>query len=108
MKISSIFYLVILVIVELLSVSSIKYWADHKNKPLFLYLGLGGYLLVGLIFAYILYVHADMTIVNAMWQVLNIILVSIVGIIIFKEKLTKIQYIGLFFAVLATILLALP
>lgn len=108
MKISSIFYLILLVTIELLSVSSIKYWADHKNKPLFLYLGLGGYLLVGIIFAYVLYVHADMTIVNAMWQVLNIILVSIVGIIVFKEKLNTVHYIGLLFAVVATILLALP
>ena len=108
MKISSIFYLILLVTIELLSVSSIKYWADHKNKPLFLYLGLGGYLLVGIIFAYVLYVHADMTIVNAMWQVLNIILVSIVGIIVFKEKLSTVHYIGLLLAVIATILLALP
>lgn len=105
MQIKSIMYISSLVIIELLSVSSLKYWSE-TNKYIFLYLGLLGYLLVGTLFAYILNIHSDMSIINSLWQVLNIILVSIIGIMIYKEKLSVVQYIGLSLAIISVILLS--
>lgn len=101
MDIKSISLLIILVLLEILSVSSLKYWSVKKNNT-FLYLGILGYLSVGFLFAYILKTHSNMTIINALWQVLNIILVSTVGILIYKEKITNLQYIGILFAIIAT------
>jgi len=101
MDIKSISLLIILVLLEILSVSSLKYWSVKKNNT-FLYLGILGYLSVGFLFAYILNTHSNMTIINALWQVLNIILVSTVGILIYKEKITNLQYIGILFAIIAT------
>jgi multidrug transporter EmrE-like cation transporter len=106
MERKSLFYIIILVTIELLSVTSLKYWSTTKNN-LFLYLGLLGYLLVGAIFAYILYIHSQMTVVNSLWQVLNVILVSAVGLLIFKEKITPKQMVGVVLAIMATVLLAL-
>ena len=105
MEAKSLLYIVILVIVELLTVTSLKHWSTTKNN-LFLYLGLFGYLVVGGIFAYILHIHSDMTVVNSLWQVLNVILVAAVGLMIYKEKLTTKQTIGVVLAIIATILLA--
>lgn len=106
MKIKSIIYIILLVVVELLTVSSLKYWSENKNN-FFLYFGLFGYLSVGGIFAYILNKHSEITIINNLWQVLNIILVSILGIVIYKEKLSTKQMVGVFLAIVATILLAI-
>lgn len=106
MDLKSIILITILVILELLSVSSLKYWSVIKDNT-FLILGIIGYLSVGCLFAYILYTHSNMTIINALWQVLNIILVSIVGILIYKESLSNIQYIGILFAIIATIIFAI-
>lgn len=106
MDVKSVSLLIILVILEILSVSSLKYWSVEKNN-IFLYLGILGYLSVGILFAYILYTHSNMTVINALWQVLNIILVSTVGILIYKEKLTNLQYIGIIFAIIATIIFSI-
>ena len=105
MEVKSILYIVILVIIELLTVASIKQWSISK-KNLFLVFGLFGYLVVGCIFAYILHTHSDMTIVNSLWQILNIILVSALGLVVYKEKLTTRQYIGVFLAIISTVLLS--
>jgi multidrug transporter EmrE-like cation transporter len=105
MEVKSILYIVILVIVEILTVTSIKQWSIHKNN-LFIVLGLLGYLAVGCIFAYILYTHSEMTIVNSLWQILNIILITGLGLLVYKEKLTIKQYIGVFLAIISTVLLA--
>lgn len=106
MDLKSIICIVILVILELLSISSLKYWSLNKNST-FLYLGILGYLSVGCLFAYILYIHSNMTIINALWQVLNIILVSTVGLLIYKEKLNNLQYVGLLFAVIASLIFSI-
>lgn len=105
MQTKSILYIGLLVVLELISVSSLKYWSAGESR-LFLYLGLFGYLMVGALFAYILSIHSNMTVINGLWQVLNIILVSAVGIFLYKEKLTPLQMIGVGFAILATALLA--
>lgn len=106
MEAKSLLYIVILVTVELLTVTSLKHWSITKHH-LFLWIGLFGYLVVGGIFAYILHTHSDMTVVNSLWQVMNVILVSAIGLLLYKEKLTKLQYIGVVCAIVATVLLAI-
>lgn len=99
-------YIVILVTIELLAVTSLKYWSTTKNN-IFLFLGLFGYLVVGALFAYILYIHSGVTVVNSLWQVMNIILISALGLLIFKEHITLKQMVGIGLAIVSTILLAL-
>lgn len=106
MKTNSILYIIILVTIELLSVTVIKQWSISNNN-IFLTLGLLGYLIVGGFFAYILHIHSEMTVINSLWQVMNIILVSVIGLFIYKEKLTLIQTLGVICAVIATVLLSI-
>ena len=106
MEVKYFMYIFILVTTELLTVSSIKYWTTTKNN-IFLYLGLLGYLVVGGIFAYILYIHSKMTIINSLWQVFNIILVSVIGLMIYKEKINAWQTFGVALAIISSVLLSI-
>ena len=103
---SSLIYLLIIVAIEILSVTSLKHWSLHYNN-IFLILGLLGYLLVGGIFAFLLKSHSEMTIINTFWQIFNIIFVSLIGILVYKEQLNVYQYIGVSLAVIATVLLSI-
>jgi len=106
MESKSLLYIVILVTIELLAVISLKHWSTTKNN-IFLFLGLFGYIVVGALFAYILHTHSQMTVVNSLWQVMNVILISAVGLLIFNEHITPKQMVGVCLAIIATILLAL-
>ena len=96
--------IIIFVIIELLTVTILKQWSQNRNKKAYLFLGLFGYFILGCLFAYILYLDNNLTIHNALWQILNIILISILGIFIYKEKLNKIQIFGLFLAIITVII----
>ena len=103
---TSILYLLLIVAIEILSVTSLKHWSLHHNN-IFLILGLVGYLIVGSIFAFLLKTHSEMTIINTFWQILNIIFVSIVGILVYKEQLNVYQYIGVGLAIISTVFLSI-
>lgn len=104
MNLENILYLILLVVVELLTVTSIKYWSINK-KTVYLALGIIGYILVSIIFAIISVKNPDITIINGLWQMFNIIFVSIIGIVLYKEKLSTVHYIGIIFAVISSVLL---
>ena len=103
---TSILYLLLIVAIEILSVTSLKHWSLHHNN-IFLILGLVGYLIVGSIFAFLLKTHSEMTIINTFWQILNIIFVSIVGSLVYKEQLNVYQYIGVGLAIISTVFLSI-
>ena len=92
--------IIFLAIFETFAMSTIEYSANNKNKyyifGIFLYS----------ITAYILYrilITEKLAITNALWNSITIILVSIVSIFYFKEKLSKYQIIGLLLAILSVI-----
>jgi multidrug transporter EmrE-like cation transporter len=103
---TSILYLLLIVAIEILSVTSLKHWSLHHNN-IFLILGLVGYLIVGSTFAFLLKTHSEMTIINTFWQILNIIFVSIVGVLVYKEQLNVYQYIGVGLAIISTVFLSI-
>ena len=93
----------ILLLLVLVEISSIILLRNHKHNYSIL-LGILGYLLVGCILAYILYNYPNLTIINTLWQVLNIVLVSFIGLFYFKEKLSFKEFLALFFAIISIIL----
>lgn len=105
MNTKSLIWVVILVVIELLTIEIIKRWSIDQ-KMWMLIVGLVGYLIVGGIFAYILYQKSDLVIVNSMWQTLNVVLVAILGLVVYKERLNTTQYIGIMLAIIATVLLS--
>ena len=78
----------------------------NKNNNYYI-LGILIYTLV----AYTLYQilkTSNIAITNALWNATTVILVTLMAIFYFEEKLTFYQYIGLGFAVLAIIFLEMP
>jgi multidrug transporter EmrE-like cation transporter len=106
MKLNVFLCLILLIVVEMITVSMIKKWSVDKNS-MYLVLGVLGYMMVGLIFSYILTLEKEIMIVNTLWQIANIILVSAIGYFVFKEKLTPIQAVGVTLAILSVILVSL-
>ena len=98
-------WVIILMVLELTAVNFIKLWSS-KGWNWYLALGIISYTLVGIVFAHVLYISSDMTVVNSLWQVLNIILVTAIGILFYKEKVTVQQKIGVFLAITSTLFLS--
>ena len=92
--------LLLLVSIEIIAVIFLK---NHKNH-LNIILGILGYTIIGCILAYLLSNYPKLTIINSLWQVLNIILISAIGIFFFKEKLSFKETFGLIFAIISIIL----
>ena len=92
--------ILIIAVLETIAMSVIEDSANKRNK----------YFIIGIIIyciiAYILYEilkDGNIAITNALWNATTIVLVTLMGIFYFDEKLTIYQYIGLAFAVLAVI-----
>lgn len=84
-----------LIVVDVISTGIIKQSVSEINHN-YLY-GMIGFFISG----YILYLLLDMgnlAIINATWDILSIILISIIGIIYFKESYNTYHIIGLIFA----------
>lgn len=105
MKLNVLLCLLLLITVELITVSLIKKWSTDKND-MYLVLGIIGYMMVGLLFSYILTIEKEIIIVNTLWQIANILLVSAIGFFVFKESLTPIQAVGVTLAILSMFLLS--
>lgn len=88
--------LLILIVVDVISTGLIKSSVDNMNNY-YLY-GMIGFFISG----YILYLLLDLgelAITNAIWDILSIILISIIGIVYFRETYNIYHIIGLFLAV---------
>lgn len=87
--------ILILIIIDVISTGIIKQSATHMNH--YYLLGMLGFFISG----YVLYLLLDMgtlAVINATWDILSIILISIIGIIYFKESYNIYHMTGLFFA----------
>jgi small multidrug resistance pump len=94
--------LIMLVIIEAVAMSSIEYGANNKYNIFMV--GILLYPLVGYIL-YLLLIDGDLAITNAKWNILSIILVTIIGIFIFKEKVSIYGKCGLVLAILSIFLM---
>jgi len=94
--------LIILIIVETISMSFLAY--DKKKYRGIYIIGIFGYALVAFIFYKILQ-NKSITGANAVWNIGSIIIVTIVGIVFFKTKLDKYQYLGLLLAIISVLLI---
>ena len=93
----------ILLALETGAETALKVSSDNKSLlPL-----LGGvalYAAVGLVFGLALrWGGGKLTIVNALWQTANLCVVTLVGVIAFKETLNPVQWIGIVLAILASV-----
>ena len=94
--------IIILIILEAVAMSTIEYSANNRN--MYYILGIIMYMLVGFLLYKIL-INSDLAKTNAIWNVVSIILVTIISVIYFKEPLTFYTKLGIFFAILSIVFL---
>ena len=101
-------YFFLIVIFEILAIFLLTEWSD-KNKLYLIILGILSYIIVAISFAFLMKTVSDsnLTIINAIWQIVGLIAVTLLGILFFKDKLNTYQWIGFGFAVISLVLLSI-
>ena len=83
---------------------SLATWAQ-KNPAIGLFvLGIFLYAVIGAVYGYSLQ-YASITIANTLWQLFSIIVVSVIGILAFRDTPTVGQWIGLGFSVVGAVVM---
>lgn len=101
--ISTIVYLVPLILVELLAVTASKQWANDDGLWYFA-VAVISYAIVGVIFSLMVSKINNITIANSIWQVANIVFVTGIGLLAYSEKLTSIQWVAFILAIMSIVL----
>ena len=91
---------IVLIILESIAMSTIEYSANNRNN--YYLFGLVLYVIIGIILYKIL-IYRDLAVTNALWNVSTIILVSLISIFYFKERIDIYGKIGILFAILSII-----
>ena len=94
--------IVILIILEVFAMTTIEYSANNKNY--YYVIGILLYMLIGFLLYKIL-INSNLAKTNAIWNVISIILVTLISVIYFKEELTIYTKFGIIFAVISIIFL---
>ena len=94
----------ILIFLEVISTNFIQTYINKKNI-IYIISGCSGYLLVGILFYYyLLYYKGSLAIGNILWQVCNVLFVTLLSVLYYKEKLSYNQIIGIIFIIIGFIL----
>ena len=97
------FILLLLVIIEIIAETLIHKSINNIN---YLYIGILFYILVSiLLYLFLKYYDGSFAIGNTIWQVSNILLISLISYFIFKEKLYYKDIIGLLFIIIGIIII---
>ena len=89
------FWVSTITIIEAIAMSIIEYSANNNNN--YYILGVFIYIIVPLIL-YKLLLKGSLSIINSLWNVSSIILVTMIGLTFFKDKVTKYKIMGILFA----------
>lgn len=104
-KIIAYLWLFILIVTELVGETFLTKWVKESTINN-MYFGVFCYMLIPFLFITVIrHFNNNLVIANSIWQASNLIIATIIGIYIFNESITKCQYVGIAFAVIANILL---
>ena len=79
-------------------------WSKGDKRAWALAAGIGLYALVGLAFALALRLGGgSLAVVNALWQVANIVVVTLIGVFFMRNKLSHIEWLGILLALAAAV-----
>jgi multidrug transporter EmrE-like cation transporter len=95
----------VLLTLESLAVVFLKQWAvNKKSAKITLVVGVSLYAILAIVLAYILKMFpSEMVVINTLWQTINIIVITLIGVIVYKEPISKIQKLGIILAVVASL-----
>tara|TARA_B110000967_G_C18820159_1_gene528260 strand:- start:802 stop:1146 length:345 start_codon:yes stop_codon:yes gene_type:complete len=86
--------LLLLILLEVLSEFFIKK-SIKNNSTRYLYMGVGLYVLVGMVFYFYLKSGESFAILNTIWQGMNVVAIALLSYFYFKERFSKGQFIGI-------------
>lgn len=100
---------VVVASVELVADYFLKKWSHEHRKVGYLVGGMLVYCLVGCLYGVSLLL-GDLTIANSIWQVLSVVSVTFLGVVVFSERPSPVQWTGILVitAGLVTMLLGSP
>ena len=100
------FQILSLVLTEVIAEICLKKWSMSNNN-MYIILGVVFYGLIAIILGSTLKIYQNLTLVNTLWHVGNIIFIGIANAIIFKSKLSYYQIGGIVLAIISTILMSI-
>jgi len=104
-KLIAYIWLFILIIVELAAETFLTKWIKYSTINN-MYLGVFCYILIPFLFVIVIrQFNNKLVIANSIWQASNLIIATIIGVYLFNESITKYQYLGIMFAIIANVLL---
>ena len=92
-----------LVLMEAWAVNLIIKWRN-ENQTYNLIGAMVIYALVALLLAYILTNAPSVAVTNSLWQSLNIIIITTIAIVLYKERPSRNQTVGIILAILAVLI----
>ena len=101
---TEIFILLSLVFLEAIAEYELKTASIMKTRNAHLYLGIFFYSLVAIFFYLYLFHVKNLAIANAIWNGGNMILITLVSVLFFHDKLSMVQYIGLIMIAIGLVL----
>ena len=93
-----------IVVLEFIALYSIKYYSLHKNLPSLL-LSCLCYALIPIILYFLLVRGSNIATVNITWNILSTIYGLFIGVMLFQEKISNVQWYGIAFGFLSLIFL---
>ena len=101
-------FVIVCVVLETFAEISLNKWAqkttDGRNKTWMMAVGIVLYIGIAVTYAFALK-NGTVTVANAWWQCLGLIVITLVGIYLFHDKPTIGQWIGIIVVAVGTILL---
>lgn len=107
MKLISYAILLVLILIEAVAESVLtKGSKELNNQKVILWVSLGTllYVLVAILFYIIIKIQGDLTVLNTVWQGANVIIISIFAYFFLKERISKVQIIGIILTILGIII----
>lgn len=107
MKLVVLGLLILLIVTEIFGELIIQR-SNSTNNVYYLVFGILAYALVGLIFYFYIKNGKSFAVMNIIWQGANIVVLTLLSYFFLKEKLTKVQILGVILTLIGIILVDLP
>lgn len=91
-----------MLLLEILAIH-LFYKANKYGSRAFLMFGLLTYTTIGFFLFKIIQIDQNVIVTNNTWQMLNVILITVIGVVYYKCKLSTLQIVGVFLALASVI-----
>jgi len=103
-----IFWIVLILVIalEIIAEFYIKKYTIEPRKT-FLILSIVMYILIPVFLIQLFKKDKNLAVANTLWQVSNLVIVAFIGVLVFKDELNHVQWVGFGLAIISAILLVI-